>query len=118
MFPSGKSVVTAWSYHPLTLELMDQSDDEIIRKAKEDIELTVPGFSSWIEEAMVFRHSYGVARYPAGAYRRVLDFIESTKNLRGVSFVGSVLGGTSMEGSIVSALAAVRRVCQWGGTTS
>jgi len=118
MVPSGRSVLTAWSGHPMTNELIDEPDDVIIKKAREDIELMIPGVSNWIEDAVVVRHPYGVARYPVGAYRRVLEFIDRAGHLNGVSFVSSVLGGTSMEASIMSARAAVSRVCQWGGTKS
>ena len=78
----------------------------------------IPGVANWVEDAAVVRHSYGVARYSAGDYKKVLDFIDQAKHLKGVSFVSSVLGGTSMEASIASARAAVGRVCQWGGTVS
>ena len=118
MVPSGKSVLTGWSGHPITDDLIDQPDDVIIKKARDDIEIMIPGFSHWIENATVVRHPYGVGRYPAGAYRRVLDFIDRAQHLKGISFVSSILGGTSMEASIISAREAVSRVCQWGGTVS
>jgi len=118
MIPSGKSVLTGWSGHPITDELIDLPDDVIIKKARDDIENMIPGFSHWIEDVEVVRHPYGVARYPAGAYRKVLDFIDNAQHLKGISFVSSILGGTSMEASIISARAAVSRVCQWGGTVS
>ena len=116
MVPSGKSVLTGWSGHPLTLDLIDQTDDEILKKAQGDIEVMVPGFSKWIEEATVYRHPYGVARYPTGSYGQVLDFKDKAKQLKGVSFVGDLFGGCSMEAAMSSAAEAVSRVCQWGGT--
>ena len=116
MIPGNKSVLTAWSGHPMTDHLINQPDDSIVKRAREDIEVMIPGVSHWIEDVTVVRHPYGVARYPAGAYRKVLDFLDRSKRLKGVSFVGSVLGGTSMEASIASARAAVSRVCEWGGT--
>ncbi len=118
MVPSGKSIITGWSGHPMTLDLIDQPDDEIIEKARNDIELMIPGFSGYIEEATVFRHPYGVARYPTGSYRAVLDFIEGAKQLKGVSFVSDLFGGSYMEPAMSSAKEAVNRVCAWGGTVS
>jgi protoporphyrinogen oxidase len=115
MVPSGKSILTAWSGHPMTLDLIDQADDLVIGKALEDMELMIPGVSQWIEEAAVFRHPYGVARYPTGAYRRVLDFKERARDLAGVSFVGDLFGGSYMEPAMSSAAQAVSRVCAWGG---
>jgi protoporphyrinogen oxidase len=116
MSPSGRSILTAWSGHPMTLDLIDQPEDEIIRQAQADIELMIPGFSKWVEEATVYRHPYGVARYPVGSYRAVLDFKEKAEHLKGVSFVSDLFGGSYMEPAMTSAAAAVSRVCQWGGT--
>ena len=116
MVPSGKGILTGWSGHPMTLDLIDRPDNEILREAQEDIALMIPGFLNWIEDAMVFRHPYGVPRFPAGAYRKVLHFQNTTRTLKGVSFVGDLFGGSSIEASVISAAAAVSRVCQWGGT--
>ena len=118
MIPGNKSVLTVWSGHPTSNELFEQPDDVIIEKARRDIEIMIPGVAQWIEDAAMVRHPYGVARYSPGDYKKVLNFIEQAKDLKGVSFVSSVLGGTSMEASIASAKAAVGRVCQWGGTIS
>ncbi len=117
MVPSGKSIVTGWSGHPMTLDLIDQPDEEVIGKAKEDIELMIPGFSNCVEDAEVFRHPYGVARYPTGSYRGVIDFKKQAASLKGVSFVSDLFGGSYMEPAMTSAAEAVSRVCQWGGTT-
>ena len=116
MSPSGKAVVTAWSGHPMTLDLIDLPDDELISRAQKDVESMVPGFSQHIEEATVFRHQYGVTRYPPGSYGRVIDFRKKAEDLRGVSFVSSLFGGTMMEGALINAAEAVSRVCGWGGT--
>ncbi|MBI5118231.1 FAD-dependent oxidoreductase [Candidatus Poribacteria bacterium] len=115
MIPSGKSVLVGFGIDPLTLDLMDKPDDVVLKKAKEDIELMIPGSSKWIEDARVHRHKFVNALYPPGAHRSVLDFLEGAKTLRGVSFVSSVLCGEAIEAAMVSAAAAVRRVCGWGG---
>jgi len=116
MSPSGKSVLTGWAVNPTSLDLLEETDDVIIKKAQEDIELMIPGFSRFIEEVQVYRHQFVNALYPPGAYRCVLDFLEGARKLRGVSFVSSVIGGTTMEAAMVSAADAVKRVCGWGGT--
>ena len=116
MCPSGKSTVTGWAVYPKTLGLMEETDEQVLKRAKEDIELMIPGFSGWIEDAMVHRHSFVNAIYPPGAYGKVLDFQDQAKKLRGVSFVSSVLCGMSMEAAMRSGADAVRRVCGWGGT--
>jgi protoporphyrinogen oxidase len=117
MVPSGKGVVSAWSCYPNTLDLVDRPDDEITKKALEDLELVMPGLSGWVEEARVFWHrEAGMGHYPPGSYRKVLDFKEKAKDLKGVSFVSDIFGGCFMEAAMVSAAEAVKRVCGWGGT--
>jgi len=116
MVPSGKSILTGWSGHPKTLDLIDKPDDEVLKQARDDIELAIPGFSSFIEDATVFRHPYSIARYPTRAYRQVLDFRREAERLKGVSFVSDVFGGSYMEPAMRSAAEAVSRVCAWGGT--
>ena len=104
--------MTGWAVYPTTLRLMEVGDDEILKKATEDIELMIPGFSGWIEDATVFRHRFVNAIYPPGSYRVLLDFLGRAQDLKGVSFVSSVLCGMSMEAAIRSAADAVRRVSQ------
>jgi protoporphyrinogen oxidase len=117
MVPSGKAVVSAWSCYPNTLDLVGRSDEEITKKALEDLESVIPGITGWVEEARVFWHKEaGMGHYPTGSYRRVLDFKEKAEDLRGVSFVGDIFGGCFMEAAMVSAAEAVKRVCGWGGT--
>jgi protoporphyrinogen oxidase len=118
MVPSGKGVVSAWSCYPHTLDLVDKSDEEITKKALEDLESMIPGITGWVEEARVFWHKEaGMGHYPTGSYRRVLDFKQKAKDLKGVSFVSDIFGGCFMEAAMVSAADAVKRVCAWGGTS-
>lgn len=113
--PSGKSVLVGFGIHPMSDELMDRPDDEVLKKAQEDFEPAIPGFSNWVEDAVVHRHAFVNALYPPGSFREILDFLETAEKLRGVSFVSSVLCGEAMEAALNSAAAAVRRVCGWGG---
>jgi protoporphyrinogen/coproporphyrinogen III oxidase len=115
MIRSGKSVLVGFGIHPMALDLLDQPDEVVLKKAQEDYELSVPGLSSLVEDARVYRHKFVNAIYPPGAYRSVLDFVEGAKKLRGVSFVSSVLGGECMEAALSSSREAVKRVCGWGG---
>jgi protoporphyrinogen oxidase len=115
MSPSGKSVLTVWSGYPVTAKLMPKTDEEIIKQAQEDLELMIPGVSHYIEEAVLVRHPYEMAQFPAGSYRRVLDFQRQARQLDGVSFVSDIFGAFAMEAAAGSAAAAVSRVCAWGG---
>lgn len=117
MCRSGKGIVTGWAVYPTTLDLMNRSDDELLRRAKQDIELMIPGFSGWIEDAALVRHPFVNAIYSPGSSRTTSAFLEGARGLRGVSFVSSELSGMSIEGALRSAAAAVERVCGWGGTT-
>jgi hypothetical protein len=95
---------------------MQETDAQVLKRAQEDMDVMIPGFSAWIEDALVVRHRFVNALYTPGAHRKILDFLAGTRRLRGVSFVSCVLSGSGMEAAIMSAEAAVRRVCGWGGT--
>jgi protoporphyrinogen oxidase len=110
MVPSGKAIVSAWTAYPKSVELIEQPDDVVIKRAQNDLEFMIPGFGQWVEEATVVRHEWGVARYPPGQYGRIIDFRREAGKLRGVSFVGSAYGGTHMESSLVTAKQAVERI--------
>jgi protoporphyrinogen oxidase len=111
MVPSGKGVVSAWSCYPHTLDLVDRPDEEIAKKALEDLELMIPGISGWVEEARVFWHKEaGMGHYPTGSYRRVLEFKEKARDLKGISFVSDIFGGCFMEAAMASADEAVKRI--------
>jgi hypothetical protein len=116
MVPSGKGIVTAWSCYPNSLELIDRPDDEIIRKALDDLEQMIPGISGWVDKAEVFWHKEaGMGHYPTGMYRKVIDFKKEAKDLKGVSFVSDILGGCFMEAAMASADEAVQRICAGSG---
>lgn len=117
MVPSGKSVLMMAAGHPDTLALQDLSDEELIEMATQDAEAMIPGASKMVEHGEVFRHPFGVARFPVGAYKKVIDFKESIEDLKGLSFVGDIFGGHYVEASLESAKKAVLRVGAWGGTT-
>ena len=115
MCSDGKSVLTAWLSDPERTDLIDRPDTEVLKTAREDLERMVPGVSNWIEDAMVVRHPYHVAQYPLGTYRRILDFIEGAKRLKGVSFVSDYFGTSCFEGAVISAERAVQRIVNDGG---
>jgi len=111
MVPSGKAIVTAWPHYPGTETLMALPDDEVIRRALADLDLMIPGFAGFVEEARLVRHPFGTAWYTRGAYGRTLRFLQAAERLRGVSFVSSAFGGTHMEAALRTAERAVHRAC-------
>ncbi len=112
MCPSGKSVLTAWPIYPRAAELMKRTDDALVKEAREDVELMIPGFSKWIEDVRVVRHPFATEMSPPGFYQRVADFLKDAESLKGISFVNSVFGINSMESSLVSRNEAVGRICR------
>ncbi|MEW6440045.1 MAG: FAD-dependent oxidoreductase [bacterium] len=115
MLPSGKGALTAWPAYPGSPGLLALADDAILSTAREDLEVMIPGFSAWIEDAVVYRHPFVNALFTPGSYRAVLGFLDQAQHLRGVSFVSCVLNGSGMEAAIQSGKAAVQRICGWGG---
>jgi protoporphyrinogen oxidase len=110
MVPSGKSIFTVWFGSPANTDLMSEPDDRVIKAAREGMEPMLPGFSGWIEDAIVVRHPYVVAGYDPGAHRRVLDFLERAEKLKGVYFAGDLFGGCFMESAVESSAAVVQRI--------
>ena len=115
MIKSGKSVLVPFGVYPMTLDMLDKPDDVVIKTALEDFEISVPGISNWVEDAVVYQHKFVDAIYPPGSFRAILDFVEEAKKLRGVSFASSLFGGECMEAAMASGREAVKRVCGWGG---
>lgn len=107
--PSGKAIISAWPTFPDTVELMKKSDEDLISHALTDMEVFVPGIKNWVEHAAVVRHSWGVARYPAGSVKKILDFKAYAQTLKGVSFAGTDYEFIHMEAGIQSAYRAVER---------
>ena len=110
MVPSGRAIVSAWSAYPKTVELIEQSDDDLIKTALSDMEELIPGFSGWVDDVALVRHPWCNAIYPPGLYQGVIDFRAGAEALEGISFVGSAYGGVHMEAAILTAARAVARV--------
>lgn len=110
--PSGKAIISAWPTFPDTVDLMQKSDEDLIGLALGDMELFVPGIAGWVDHAEVVRHSWGVARYPAGSVRKVLDFKAFAQTLKGVSFAGTDYEFIHMEAGVLSAYRAAERSLQ------
>jgi len=112
--PSGKSIISAWPTYPHTLDLMKQSDADIITHALGDMEAFVPQIRQWVEHAEVVRHDWGIARYPVGAHGRILEFKAYAEGLEGVSFAGTDYEFVHMEGGLLSGQRAARRAMSDG----
>ena len=110
MVPSGKTILAAWFGVRAREDWFDKSDEEIIKKSILEMERMIPGFSEKIEHAEVIRYPYVETEYEPGAHKRVLDVVESMKDLQGISFVGGVFGGCFIEAAAISAEDAVEAI--------
>lgn len=112
--PSGKSILTVNSAHPVTHELIKKSDEEILKIAQDDLENFIPGFNkNIIEDAALHRHNHSVARYPVGSYKLATE-IKAKSFENGVSFITDFTGGGYIEAALDSARDAVDRICESG----
>ncbi len=109
--PGAKSILTVYSAHPVTLELIKKSDEEILKIAREDVETFIPGFSNYIEEEDLHRHAHAVSRYPVGSYRLATEIKEKQVG-NGVSFITDFTGGGYIEAALDSARTAVDNICR------
>jgi protoporphyrinogen oxidase len=107
--PSGNAIISAWPTFPQTVDLMSRSDDEIIAQAMNEVEIFVPGMRDWVLQAIVVRHEVGVARYPQGSVKKILDFKAYAEGLKGVSFAGTDFDFLHMEAGIRSAQRSAKR---------
>lgn len=109
LVPSGKAIISAWPAYPEAAKMASLSDAEVIAQAQRDLDVFFPGFASWIEEARVQRHPWGVARYGRGMHRKVLEFKAYAEGLRGLSFAGTDYDSIHMESGVRSGLRAAQR---------
>ncbi|MDG4886833.1 NAD(P)/FAD-dependent oxidoreductase [Mesorhizobium sp. WSM4887] len=109
MAPSGKAIISAWPAFPRAVELMAKPDSEIVDRARLDLEPFFPGFSDWIDEAHVFRHDWGLARYEPGMHRKLLDFKILAERFKGLSFAGTDYDSIHMESGVRSGQRAAAR---------
>jgi protoporphyrinogen oxidase len=109
MVPSGRSVLQAWCCYPASQRLNGMVDAEIVDRCRRELEDVFPGLSSWIEEAHVTRHPYGVPLTGVGHQRRTIEFLRLADARNGVSFCGDYLSGGFMEAALWSAERAVQR---------
>jgi oxygen-dependent protoporphyrinogen oxidase len=103
MAPSGKAILQAWVVYPNSEKLVGLNDDELIAACRRELETRFSGFSSWVEEAVVTRHSVGVPWHPAGHNSRALRFLEDVERRTGASFCGDYFSGGYLEPALWSA---------------
>ena len=110
MVPSGKSILQAWFVGDAGPEMVDLPDEVIVERAKAEIGRVVPGFSDQIESIEVVRHHTGMPRYRVGVYRRLREFLQSIRRIKGLHLVGDYYGHSTIETVVLSAQRAVEAI--------
>jgi protoporphyrinogen oxidase len=103
MVPSGNSILSAWSLHPMGAELIDRSDEELIEQAISDLEQFVPSFRDRIKQTRMMRHRWMVARYAPGTHRSIIEFKKRVESVEGLSIVSNDLDSCHMESAVTAA---------------
>lgn len=112
MVPSGNSILSAWSLHPMGAELIDRSDEELTERAISDLEQFVPSFRARIRQTRVMRHCWMVARYPPGTHRRIIEFKKRVASVEGLSIVSNDLDSCHMESAVTAARRAIESLSE------
>jgi len=112
MVPSGNSILSAWSLHPMGAELIDRSDEELIEQAISDLEQFVPKFRNRIKQTRVMRHRWMVARYVPGTHRRIIEFKRQAESVEGLSIVSNDLDSCHMESAVTAARRAIESISE------
>lgn len=105
--PSGQATLQAWIINPASANLINKSDEELGKIAKDDILRFLPDLGHCIEGFVVTRHSMAVPQATVGHNAKTLKFLKSIDRRDGVSFCGDYLSGGYMESALWSVQRAV-----------
>ena len=106
---SGRSALVLLSAYPKTEQLMQESDEVIVKKGLAQLERVVPRFrSGWVRHARVKRHAIGAPSYLPGQYKRNWALQCLVENQPGMSITDA--RGAHMEASVRRARVAVERM--------
>jgi protoporphyrinogen oxidase len=103
MVPSGKSILQVWFAGEAGTQLVDESDEDILAVAREEMTRVIPNLAEEVESVEVVRHHTGMPRYRVGIYPRLRRFIESVSRIDGLHLVGDWYGHSTIETVVRSA---------------
>ena len=83
MIPSGKSVLQVWFVGEAGTQLVDETDEDIVELAREEMTRVIPDFAEEVESVEVVRHQTGMSRYRVGIYPRLRELPEGHPQDRG-----------------------------------
>lgn len=103
MVPSGKSILQVWFAGDAGTQLVDETDDNLIRLATEEMTTVIPHFSDEVESVDIVRHHTGMSRYHVGIYPRLRHFLKRIGRINGLHLVGDYYGHSTIETVVRSA---------------
>jgi protoporphyrinogen oxidase len=106
MIPSGKSVLQVWFVGEAGAQLIDETDEDIVELAGEEMKRVIPNFTEEVEGVEVVRHQTGMSRYRVGIYPRLRAFLEGMRRIEGLHLVGDYYGHSTIETVVRSARSA------------
>jgi protoporphyrinogen oxidase len=103
MIPSGSSVLQVWFVGEAGTQLVDETDEDIVRLAGEEMTRVIPDFAREVESVEVVRHQTGMSRYRVGIYPRLREFLTGMRRIKGLQLVGDYYGHSTIETVVRSA---------------
>jgi protoporphyrinogen oxidase len=103
MIPSGRSVLQVWFAGEAGTQLVDESDEDILGVAREEMTRIIPNFAEEVQSVEVIRHRTGMPRYRVGIYPRLRGFLKSVSRIDGLHLVGDYYGHSTIETVVRSA---------------
>ncbi len=106
MVPSGHSVLQVWFTGDAGAQLVDESDEDIVALAREEMTRVIPDFTENVKSVQVVRHQTGMSRYRVGIYPRLRKLLTGLRRIDGLHLVGDYYGHSTIETVVRSARAA------------
>ena len=92
--------------NPLAAELMDRSDAELARIAREDMRIYLPDLDALVKAVTVIRRPVAVPTFQTGMFRLIREAQAESHGVHGLSLVGDYLRTPLVEGAVRSTLGA------------
>jgi protoporphyrinogen oxidase len=110
MIPSGKSALQVWFVGEAGSQLVDESDEDIVELAIDEMKRIIPSFAEEVEGVEVVRHHTGMSRYRVGIYPRLRKLLKDLRRIEGLHLVGDYYGHSTIETVVRSARAATDEI--------
>jgi oxygen-dependent protoporphyrinogen oxidase len=118
MVPSGRSILQIWFTGEAGTQLVNESDQEILALAREEMTRILPDFDQAVESVEVVRHHTGMPRYRVGIYPKLRTFLKDISRIHGLHLVGDYYGHSTIETVVRSAHRATQGLLSAGRDAS